>query len=213
MSRTNIFIAKPIIVGVSILEISKLCMYDFHYKFMLGNFDHKQCKMLYTDTDSFIYNIQCYDVYVFLKDNSNRFDTSDYPTDNAYGIQLLNKKIPGLMKDECNGECITEFVGLRSKMYSIRVGGVDTIKKAKGVKHNVIDRKIDFTKYLDCLMQHVNLVDNQCTIKSKLHKVYSIEQSKSMLDPNDDKRHILENKIDTIAWGHYSLHSENQEKI
>lgn len=54
-------------------------------------------------------------------------------------------------------------------------------------------------------MHHVNLVFNQCTIKSKLHKVYSIEQSKSMLDPNDDKRHICENRIDTIAWGHNSL--------
>lgn len=119
MNRTNIFIAKPIIVGVSVLEISKICMYEFHYNFMMKHFNYEKCKMIYTDTDSFIYNIQCEDFYAFLKENSERFDTSDYPLDNKYKIEKLNKKIPGLMKDECNGQCMSEFVGLRSKMYSI----------------------------------------------------------------------------------------------
>lgn len=209
MLRTNIFIAKPIIVGVSVLEISKLCMYDFHYNFMLKEFTHKQCKMQYTDTDSFIYNIECDDVYAFLKKKSDRFDTSDYPANNQYGIKLLNNKVLGVMKDECKGKCISEFVGLRSKMYSVRVSGKDVIKKAKGVKHNVLNNKINFEKYLSCLMEQVNFVSHQCTIKSKLHRVFSIKQSKSMLDPNDDKRHILDNKIDTVAWGHYSLKSKN----
>lgn len=195
MHRTNILIAKPIIVGVCILEISKIRMYDFHYNFMMKIFDYNKCKMLYTDTDSFVYNIECDDIYTFIEENSDQFDTSDYPPNNKYGIQSLNKKIPGLMKDECNGKCISEFVGLRSKMYSIRVGGIDAIKKAKGVKYNIINKKIDFTKYLDCLMQ--------------LHKVYSIEQSKSVLDPNDEKRYISKNKIDTIAWGHSSLLDDN----
>lgn len=205
MLRTNICISKPIIVGVCVLEISKLCMYDFHYNFILKKFDYEKCKLQYTDTDSFIYNIQCDDIYAFLKENANRFDTSDYSTNNKYGIELLNKKIPGLMKDECNGNCIVEFVGLRSKMYSIRVDGANTIKRAKGVKQNVINKKIDFDSYFKCLIEKINFVDAQCTIKSKLHKVYSIEQTKSMLDPLDDKRKICENKIDTIAWGHYSL--------
>lgn len=206
MLRTNVFIAKPIIVGVCVLEISKLCMYDFHYNFMLKEFSHEECKLLYTDTDSFIYNIQCDDIYDFLKENSNRFDTSDYPIDNNFGIELVNKKIPGLMKDECNGKCITEFVGLRSKMYSIQIDGTETVKKAKGVKPNVITKKISFDEYVKCLNSKIGFVDNQCTIKSKLHKVYSIEQTKSMLDSKDDKRKILENNIDTLAWGHYSLH-------
>lgn len=60
---------------------------------------------------------------------------------NNFGIELVNKKIPGLMKDECNGKCITEFVGLRSKMYSIQIDGTETVKKAKGVKPNVINKK------------------------------------------------------------------------
>lgn len=205
MLRTNIFIAKPIIVGVCVLEISKLCMYNFHYDFMLENFTHKKCKLQYTDTDSFIYSIQCDDIYDFIRENSDRFDTSDYTPNNEYGIKLLNKKIPGLMKDECNGKCISEFVGLRSKMYSVRISGMRTIKKAKGVKLNVIKKKMKFDNFLTCLKEKCKFVGAQCTIKSKLHQVYSIKQSKNMLDPDDNKRYILENQIDTLAWGHYLL--------
>lgn len=69
-------------------------------------------------------------------------------------------------------------------------------------------KKISFDEYVKCLNSKIGFVDNQCTIKSKLHKVYSIEQTKSMLDSKDDKRKILENNIDTLAWGHYSLQDQ-----
>ena len=55
------------------------------------------------------------------------------------------------MKDEANGKIITEFVGLRSKMYSVRIQGSNTIKKAKGVKTSVVKSMIDFEDYLSCL--------------------------------------------------------------
>lgn len=100
-------------------------------------------------------------------------------------------------------KCISEFVGLRSKMYSVKISGMRTIKKAKGVKLNVIKKKMKFDNFLTCLKEKCKFVDAQCTIKSKLHQVYSIKQSKNMLDPDDNKRYILENQIDTLAWGHY----------
>lgn len=109
------------------------------------------------------------------------------------------------MKDEANGKCLSEFVGLRSKMYSVRIDGIDAIKKAKGVKQNVIRKKIDFNTFLNCLNEQCNFVDVQCTFKSKLHNVYTIKQTKSMLDPFDNKRSISEDKINTTAWGHYSI--------
>ena len=54
-----------------------------------------------------------------MKHNINRFDTSDYSVD----IPLVNKKIPRLMKDENNGAIMTEFIGLRTKMYALHVQG------------------------------------------------------------------------------------------
>jgi len=47
---------------------------------------------MYTDTNSFIYYIECDDVYDIMKHDIAKFDTSNYPIDNAYGIPLVNKK-------------------------------------------------------------------------------------------------------------------------
>jgi len=63
---------------------------------------------------------------------------SDFPADNAYDMHLVNKKIPGLMKDENNGAIMTEFVGLRAKMYTLCVEGKKDTKKAKDVKNNIV---------------------------------------------------------------------------
>lgn len=134
MLRTNIIMDKPIIVGASILEISKLNMYSFHYDFMLKKFTVQDCKLAYTDTDSFIYQINCTDVYTdLIKSNSEKFDTSDYPHPNIYGIAPHNKKIVGIMHDENNGCIMKEFIGLRSKMYALRVSTND-IKKTNNKK-------------------------------------------------------------------------------
>ncbi|KYN41653.1 hypothetical protein ALC56_03914 [Trachymyrmex septentrionalis] len=73
---------KPIYVGICILDISKVCLYEFHHEYMLPLFRDK-CKIMYTDTDSLIYRVECEDIYETIKRNIARFDTSDYPTDNS----------------------------------------------------------------------------------------------------------------------------------
>ena len=52
---------------MSILDISKTCLYEFHYKYMAPLF-RKKCKIMYTDTDSLIYNVECDDVYDMKRD-------------------------------------------------------------------------------------------------------------------------------------------------
>ena len=94
----------------------------------------ENCKIIYTDTNSLIYYIECDNVYDIMKRDINRLDTSDYAINNAYCILLANKKVPDLMKDENNGTIMTEFVGLRAKMYALRVDEKTDTKKAKEIK-------------------------------------------------------------------------------
>ena len=195
---------KPIYVGMCILDISKICLYEFHHEYM-SPMHGPNCKILYTDTDSLIYHIRCDDIYESMKHNIDRFDTSDYPIDNAYNMPRLNKKVPGLMKDENNGAIMTEFVGLRAKMYALRVDGKKDTKKAKGVKTNVIARTITFDDYAQCLQREIEMVRRQSCIRSKLHKVYTISESKIALSPYDDKRYIVPDSTDTLPWGHYKI--------
>ncbi|XP_070526950.1 uncharacterized protein [Cardiocondyla obscurior] len=122
MHKLAVKFNKPIYVGMCILDISKTCLYEFHHEHMQPLY-HNKCKIMYTDTDSLIYHIECDDVYEIMKHNINKFDTSDYAIDNVYGLPRVNKKVPGLMKDENNGAIMTEFVGLRAKMYALRVEG------------------------------------------------------------------------------------------
>lgn len=151
LKKTNLLMNKPITVGLAILDISKVVMYDFHYNFMKPTYGENifQC---YSDTDSLIYEIRCEDFYNDMKQHLEKYDTSDYPQNNKYNIPRVNKKVPGLFKDELNGEIVTAFIGLRSKMYCVQTNHKDKMKKAKGVKKYVLKKEICFDDYYDCLI-------------------------------------------------------------
>jgi len=97
MRKLEVKFDKPIYVGMCILDISNICLYEFHHEYMSPLYRDK-CKII--DTDSLIYHIECDDVYKNMKHDIARFDTSDYPADNVYDMPLANKKVPRLMKDE-----------------------------------------------------------------------------------------------------------------
>ncbi|VEN53641.1 unnamed protein product [Callosobruchus maculatus] len=206
MKQTELIFNKPLYVGMCILDISKTVMYDFQYDYMLKKFQNNECKLMYYDTDSFFYQITCDDVYQeVIKQDIERFDTSDYPVDNVYNIPLVNKKVPGLMKDEANGQIISHFVGLRSKMYAYKVLNGKVVKKSKGIKYKVVKNKITFEDYVNCLKEYKEKSTTQRSIISYAHEVFSVEQSKIALSPFDDKRYLLPNSYDTLPWGHRDI--------
>ncbi|XP_031784108.1 uncharacterized protein LOC116417093 [Nasonia vitripennis] len=204
LNKTDILMNKPIYVGLVVLDLSKTLMYDFHYNYIRQMYKDN-CKLLYTDTHSFIYAVKCDDFYEDMKKNIHKFDTSDYPADNVFNMPCVNKKVVGLMKDECNGQILTEFVELRSKMYSTRVNNQDSMKKIKGIKASVVKKTIEFNDYLDCLRNSRIQSREQYAIRSKVHKVETIRQRKIALSPYDDKRFLQDNTTDTLAWGHYKI--------
>ena len=100
---------KPIYVGFSILDLSKLLTYEFHYKYIKNTFD---TKLLFTDTDSLVYEIKIEDVYEDFYEETNLFDFSDYPLDSKF-FDPVNKKVIGKKKDEFKEKILSEFVGLK----------------------------------------------------------------------------------------------------
>ena len=72
---------KPIYVGFSILDLSELLMYEFHYKHIINKFD---AKLLFTDTDSLVYEIKRKTVYKDFYQDKNLFDFSDDPLDSKF---------------------------------------------------------------------------------------------------------------------------------
>lgn len=154
-------------------------------------------------------------MYDLIKRDSHKFDTSDYPADNVYGISRLNNKVLGLMKDENHGVITTEFVGLRSKMFAYRrlcEREEDREKKRlKGIKRTVISKRITFNDYLECLRTFEYIERDQRCIRSDKHRVYSITESKVALSPSDTKRYLIPNSTDTLPWGHYAIPENNEE--
>ena len=132
MHKSRLLLNKPVYTGMTILDRSKILMYDFFYNHLKKQYGEK-CELLYTDTDSLLLEIETEDVYKDIKANENFYDTSDYPKEHPLH-STVNKKVLGKMKDECAGTPILEFVGLRSKMYSVMTEGeskkgIDKIKK------------------------------------------------------------------------------------
>ena len=116
IKKTKVKMNKPIYLRLSILEISKILMYEFWYDYMKPKYNDN-VRLCYMDTDSFIMNIKTNDFYKDISDDvDNRFDISNYEVKRPL-LMGKNKNVIGLMKDELGGEIITEFVTLRPKTF------------------------------------------------------------------------------------------------
>ena len=122
MRRTSVKLIKPIYLGMSILDISKTLMYNFHYNYIKPKYGN-DAKLLFTDTDSLCYEINTEDFFKDISGDVNeRFDTSNLGKSHPSGIPTgVNKKTIGMMKLETGEKQIEEFVGLRAKLYAYKM--------------------------------------------------------------------------------------------
>ena len=206
MKKTKLTFNKPVYLGMCILDLSKTLMYDFHYSYIKSKYGTR-AKLLFTDTDSLAYEIETEDFYKDIsEDVEAKFDTSNFPKVHPSGIPTgLNKKVIGLFKDECGGQIMQEFVGLRSKLYSYKMYEGLCCKRCKGVKQSVVKNEVTFEDYKDCLFNQRDQTRAMNVIRSHEHEIYTEEVNKIALSANDDKRIVMQDGVHTLAYGHYSL--------
>jgi hypothetical protein len=208
MKKTKLIMNKPVYLGMSILDISKTLMYKFHYNYIKAKY-RDRAKLLFTDTDSLAYEIQTEDFYIDINPDVERlFDTSDYPQDHPSGIKTgVNSKVLGMFKDEACGKQITEFVGLRAKLYAYKMLHGEENKKCKGVTKSVVKKTIEFDDYKKCLFSSEDYHRKMNVIRSYGHEIYTEEINKVALSAGDDKRVIMQDGVSTLAYGHRKLNN------
>ena len=201
MKRTKVKMNKPIYLGLSILDISKILMYEFGYDYMKPKYGN-DVKLCYMDTDSFIMSIK---TNYFYKDIANdvekRFDASNYEVNRPLPTGK-NKKVIGLMKDELVGKIIAEFVTLKPKTYSYLTDDRKEDKKAKGTKKCIIKRMIKFDDYKNSLLKDQVVLKSQQRFIGKKHDVHTENINKIVLSNNDDKKIVSSDKITSYPYGY-----------
>jgi hypothetical protein len=205
MKKTKTILDKPIYAGFAILELSKLHMYNFHYEFIKEKYGDR-AKLLMTDTDSLTYHIETEDLYKDMNENKELFDFSGYNKDH-FCYDNTNNKVLGKFKDETNGIPIVEFVGLRSKMYSMKLSNEKAKMTGKGIKRQALINKIQHSDYKRCLFgterQDKQQLISFNLIRSSKHQLYTYSLNKVGLCNYDDKRYLLEDGVSSYAYGHY----------
>ena len=152
---------KPIYVGLTVLDLNKWMMYDFHYNFSEKNLN---AELLLTNTDSLTYEIKSENVYEEFFKWKDLLDFSNYSKHSMF-FDNANKKVIGRMKDEYGGLIIDKFVELNPKIYSIKKNGSES-STAKGV--NIAT---EFNEFKDVLFSKKIIRHAIKRIQVKKHKI------------------------------------------
>ena len=223
-ARKNLVLNKPIYAGVAVLDLSKLHMWEFWYDELRPAYPN--ARLCYTDTDSLVYSIESENEPDFHGRAGSSFDTSDLPKGHAM-FSNDNKKVLGKFKDEAKGVAIAEFVGLRPKLYALRLDGDEytargdkdlklETKKSKGTKKSVVATQIKFANYLETLETGTSMRHAQVNFRTDCHRVYTTRTTKTSLSAFDSKRYLLEDGIQSYAYGHYMVitrHDRNSRRL
>jgi hypothetical protein len=207
MYNEEIEMDKPIYVGTSILDLSKLCMMEFHYNVIEKEFCNKY-DLIYSDTDSLVYRIEHPDIYEWIKENKNYFDLSDSLKPDLK--DNTNKKVLGKFKDEMNSLLIKEFISLNPKVYSIEHQEYSketketywkNKKTLKGVSKAVVKNDIQHKDYVDVISTDEVLIKEVVSLRSFEHQIYTYKAPKIALSSFYDKMCML-NANDCVPFGY-----------
>lgn len=186
-------------------------MFHYHYDVIKSQYG-ANARLLFTDTDSLCYHIKCADFYKDMIADRDTYDLSNYPSDSEF-YDPTNKKVLGKFKDETEGCPIIEFVGLRAKMYSLKVhkraSTPQEKKTGKGIQKAHLKEKVSHDDYRQCLMSDKRKDQQQLagwnTIRSTKHAISTLEINKVGLCCYDNKRWLKDDGIESLCYGHHRI--------
>lgn len=207
MKQKNLMLDKPIYAGFSILELSKLHMYQLYYSHLKA-FYNENIELLYMDTDSLYLNVTSNNIYQELTTQfADILDLSNFPSDHAL-YNTSNRGKLGLLKSETIYP-ISEFIGLKPKMYCFGYG--DTCKmRAKGIKKSSL-KNFTLETYKSILAGESCNKQLQHNIISKKHNLLTVAQNKVGLSCYYDKKFVEEDGIHCLAYGHHLIENPNND--
>jgi hypothetical protein len=193
-------------------------MLDFHYQYMIPKYGDK-CSLLYTDTDSFVYEVETEDLFKDMYDNKEHFDLSASAIKHFKATE--NKSVIGKFKCETNMRPIKEWIALKSKMYSFICDieketteiidetfiTTKTLKtdcekhKCKGITKNT---KISHNEYVKCNTDNLRVVKSQRGFQVFNHQIFTVEFEKVALSSFDDKMFRIDSNV-AYPYGHKQL--------
>ena len=202
MKKTTAKMNKPISLGMSILDISKILMYEFWYDYVKAKYKDK-AKLCYMETDSFVINIFTEDFSEDINNDVERwFDTANCDQNEKIPLPMdMNKKVIGMFKDELGGKIIKDLCVLRAKTYTYLMDDDTEHKKTKGTKEYTIKRRLMFENYKDSLFNDKTILRSQLRFKSDLHNVYTEKVNKIALSSNDNKKLQTFDRVTTYPHG------------
>ena len=210
MKQPEVELSHVLYTGATILDLSKLHLYKFHYEYMMSIYEKKDLTVCMSDTDSVLYHIRrrkdAPSPYEDIGRNLRYFDTSNYPTnDPAYSIE--NKKKLGCLKEEGNGRLTPYiyFCGLQSKVYTLEHQKCKDTKKGKGIKKSTL-KTFSVEDYENTLLEKSPVKGHKYqAIRSFHNQMYTVEGEKRGLSAFDDKFYILDDGVSTLPYGHYKI--------
>jgi hypothetical protein len=202
-NKKELVMDKPVYVGCSILDLSKVRMLDFHYNVMEKDFQDKY-DLIYSDTDSLVYHVRNENFYKWCYDNSSEFDLSNM--DNRY-FKNENNNVLGKFKSEVKSDIITEFIALSPKSYAYnymhfevdkktkeigKFEKIKTTKKAKGVSKSVTDKTINIGNYIKVLETGEKQKRIVYSIRSFNQQLFTTKTEKICLTAYYDKMKLID---------------------
>jgi hypothetical protein len=202
------------ILGMTILDLSKLHMFNFHYDVMLPHFGLSRLKMCYTDTDSLVYLLTASapDKSIsqdlrYIQDRHQCFDLSEiadpqHPLLQGGVDKMRNARVLGKFKDELFGIPMIEFIALRPKMYSMLVVNRKEKSRRKGIARSVVLKHEDYRRAF--IQGQVDNVSFQRIAHDSRFRLVTLQHTKRALNACDDKSYYVD-AFHCLRYGHYKI--------